>query len=381
MTSDSLANSQLVPDAAAFLDDLLPVEKLSPLEEPTISPSELLDFEAVAFPSDLLPENKTLSPEGSVAMSSKPGTPNPEGFLSLGNLLPPENIFAPQGEFTAPDATAPSPDMLPRVKPLSPEELLILSSEPITSGSADFLSAGEPLPPEEHAASPSEVSALDATAFLGNVLAVGRPSPPEESVASPGEPPVPDASAFLGDILSMDAPPTQDGLLAPSKALSIQRELDNDSAPRLGERAGSVVGQGILVSNLRLFVRFDQASEVSEMTRIFRLPGTPKWVCGLANLHGNLVPVLDIASFFNLPNEASEKTMLLVLGHEENALAVTVNGIPERLRFNENDRIPAPLIGEYLQPYVPGAFARGNDIWLELEHEKLLKTLAISLAS
>ena len=325
MTSDPLENSQLVPDAAAFLDDLLPVEILPPLEEPAALPSE----PPVPAASTLLADMQAM------------------------DMSPPVE---------EPPASPSEPD---------PEVLAYL---------AEMLAVEMPPPMEEAFASPSEPLAPDATAFLDGMQPAEQPLPQEEPAASPSEPLVPDATAFLGDLLSMNKASTPDGLLAPSEALSIKREID-ESVAKLGERAGSVVGQGVQVSNLRLFIRFDQASEVSEMTRIFRLPGTPKWVCGLANLHGNLVPVLDIASFLSLPNEAGEKPILLVLGHGENAVAIPVSGIPERLRFGEVDRIPAPLVGEHLQPYVPGAFTRGNDIWLELEHEKLLRTLAASLAS
>lgn len=192
---------------------------------------------------------------------------------------------------------------------------------------------------------------------------------------------VPDAAAFLIDALPPDGPPPSGGLVAPSEALSVTRERDDNSVSRAGIRAASITGQGVLVSNLRLFVRFDQASEVSEMVRLYRLPGTPQWIRGVANLHGNLVPVLDLASFFDLPPEVGEKHMLLVLGHGEAAVALIINGVPERLRFSNSDRIPTPLVGERLQPYVPGAFMRGSDIWLELEHERLLGALVALLTS
>jgi len=200
-----------------------------------------------------------------------------------------------------------------------------------------------------------------------------------DSLAS--DPLVPDASAFFLDALPPDEPPPSDGLVAPSEALSVARERDDSSVSSFRIRAAIATGQGVMVSNLRVFVRFDQASEVSEMVRLYRLPGTPKWICGLANLHGNLVPVLDLASFFNLPPETGEKPMLLVLGHGEAAVALIISGAPERLRFDDSDRIPAPLVGERLQPYVPGAFMRGNDVWLELEHERLLRAFAALLTS
>ncbi len=416
MTSDSLTNDKLTPDATAFLDDLLPGDESSSLTKPVALPIEMLVPDSATLYNNLLPEDKALPPEEPVAMSSGPGTSDPVDFLPLDKPLSPEEFVAPQNELPASDTSAFLADTQLIGMPSSLEEPAALPSELLAPDASAFLADTQPIdmssplkepaalpsellapdasaffvdtqpigmssPLKEPAALPSESLAPDASAFLAETQSIDMSSPLEEFAASPSEPFVPDASDFLGDILSMDKSSMPDGLLTPSEALSIARETGERNMLKSGKRADSITGQGVLVSNLQLFIRFDQASEVSEMTQIFRLPGTPKWVCGLVNLHGNLVPVLDIASFFNLPNDASEKSMLLVLGHEENALAVTVSGIPERLRFSEDDRIPAPLLGEYLQPYVPGAFTRGNDIWLELEHEKLLRTLAATLAS
>ena len=195
------------------------------------------------------------------------------------------------------------------------------------------------------------------------------------------DPLVPDATAFFIDALPPDEPPPSGGLVAPSVALSVARDCEDSGASRSGARVADAAGQGVMVGRLRLFVRFDQASEVADMARLYRLPGTPKWICGLANLHGNLVPVLDLASFFNLTPEAGEKPMLLVLGHGEAAVALIIDGVPERLRFGDSERITAPLVGERMQPYVSGAFMRSSDIWLGLEHERLLGTLAAALTS
>ncbi|MGE5466170.1 MAG: chemotaxis protein CheW [Ignavibacteria bacterium] len=202
----------------------------------------------------------------------------------------------------------------------------------------------------------------------------------------PAEVPVPDATGFLADLEfafePAAVPALDDGLLPPSQALAGECG-QGDAAPAAlpDARAAAHAGQGVLIGGLRLFLRFDQSSEISEMGPVYRLPGTPAWVRGVANLHGNLLPVVDLAGFFGLAEAGPGRPMLLVLGHGEAAVATIISGAPQRLRFAEEERVPAPLVGERLQPYVPGAFARGADIWLEFEHEQLLEALATALAS
>ena len=57
------------------------------------------------------------------------------------------------------------------------------------------------------------------------------------------------------------------------------------------------------------------------------LPGTPPHVLGLANIHGRLLPVFDVAQLLDVPSAPA--THLLVLGRDEFDLAVPVGAVTE----------------------------------------------------
>src|ERR1035437_4012618 len=67
---------------------------------------------------------------------------------------------------------------------------------------------------------------------------------------------------------------------------SKNRDLDDSSLLVSGESR-----QGFRIGELCLMIRYEDASELSEMPDIHRLPNAPDWFYGMANLHGKLIPV------------------------------------------------------------------------------------------
>jgi twitching motility protein PilI len=157
------------------------------------------------------------------------------------------------------------------------------------------------------------------------------------------------------------------------------------AAANLGQGVeGTVFRQGYRIGNVCLLTGYDTASELTEMLPMFRLPGTAGWVRGVVNLHGNVVPVFDLADLLNVQHVEDPKTgikpMLLVLGHSDSAAAVIIDGLPERRRFDDADRVEMGVVPPRLQGYVSRAFASGGDIWLDFEHGRFFDDMVPSMA-
>lgn len=222
---------------------------------------------------------------------------------------------------------------------------------------------------------------------------------PATAVAEDG---IPDATDFLMDGLLAgvdaalaDAVAAQPGtvapdfaaaadLLPPSVALgSAKVDLREGLAGAWGvDRSRTLSARlGFHIGDLRFVVSFDDASELSEMVTAYRLPNVPAWFRGLANLHGNLVPVFDVAAMIGFPVKADKDRMLLVLGHGSMAAGMLVNELPTRIRLESATAIDLPDLPDALKDCVPKAYLHGGDIWLELQYQRLFETAAARLAS
>ena len=93
--------------------------------------------------------------------------------------------------------------------------------------------------------------------------------------------------------------------------------------------------QGFRIGSVGLMIGHEDGSELTEMPTLYDLPHAPAWFMGMANLHGNMVPVFDLASYLGIEKQPVQREvarrMLLVLGHGAEAAGVMIDGLPQRL--------------------------------------------------
>ncbi len=176
--------------------------------------------------------------------------------------------------------------------------------------------------------------------------------------------------------------------MSPTTALTSRFEIDAGPGPGGAdkEKAGGaslLVGgesrQGFRIGELRLMMGYDDASELSEMVAVHRLPNAPDWFRGIANLHGKLTPVFDLALYFGIDRDTEARSMLLVLAHGVDAAGVVIDGLPERLRWSEEGRADVGAALERLVPHLRGACVIDGRLWFDLDPRSLLDALEQSI--
>ena len=142
--------------------------------------------------------------------------------------------------------------------------------------------------------------------------------------------------------------------------------------------------QGVRIGKVGLMLSYEDSSELTEVPELYYLPNSPAWVKGLANLHGNLIPVLDVAEYLGIEAQtdhsavhmpARAKNMLMVLGHGAEAAGVLVDGIPQRLTPLKRHKTDTDTAPELLLPHLRGAYFIDNQLWFDLDCSSLLTTL------
>lgn len=167
-------------------------------------------------------------------------------------------------------------------------------------------------------------------------------------------------------------------MLAPSEALLRGFEL----APEAAAAQASVelqLRQGFSVGSVNLMLRYEHGSELTEVPAVHRLPHAPAWLLGMANLHGALLPVFDLARLFNVAHKEGQRAMLLVLGHGADAAGVVIDGLPQRLRFDARNLSDPALIPTALEPVVERAALVDGRLWFDLDVVALLSALEQSI--
>ncbi len=140
--------------------------------------------------------------------------------------------------------------------------------------------------------------------------------------------------------------------------------------------------QGYRIGALRLLIKFDEATELMELPTIYRVPGAVRDIHGIANLHGNVVPVFSLHDKLGQASEGrrsiSEKSMLLVLGKRDRMAGVLIDGLPVRKRFLPEEACALNDIPDVMKNYASAAWRQSDGIWIDFDCASLLSELAFS---
>lgn len=120
----------------------------------------------------------------------------------------------------------------------------------------------------------------------------------------------------------------------------------------------------------------DDVREVVPLPPLTRVPGAAKWLLGLANVHGLLLPVSDLGALLGMPLAPNDRNArIMVFNSEQIPAALLVDEVSGLRQF-----VPADQRHEFaheateLAPYLLGAFARDGRPWLVLSLRKLAES-------
>lgn len=107
---------------------------------------------------------------------------------------------------------------------------------------------------------------------------------------------------------------------------------------------------------------------------VTRIPGVKPWVKGLANVRGQLLPMLDLRQFLGSGSTtAGRNTRIIIVNHKEIPAGLMVDEVLGFRRFADsefNSEPPQTVIR--CDSYLAGAFRRGGEVWPVLKLKNLV---------
>lgn len=145
--------------------------------------------------------------------------------------------------------------------------------------------------------------------------------------------------------------------------------------PHKEESQAQWQGLGFLIGGTRLVANLGEVAELMQVPRMTGLPAVKKWVCGIANVRGRLVPIIDMHEYLGMPTTLPvSQRRVLVIESEDIVAGLIVEqslGIQHFLEdsFEESDGKGLAA----LSPYVVGAFRHGGRVYHEVQLKAILK--------
>jgi twitching motility protein PilI len=109
---------------------------------------------------------------------------------------------------------------------------------------------------------------------------------------------------------------------------------------------------------------------------VTRIPGAKSWVKGLANVRGQLLPMLDLRHFLGSGATTSGRnTRVVVVNHRDIPAGLMVDEVLGFRRFAESEfNAEAPPTVIRCDSYLAGAFRRGGEVWPVLSLKSLVES-------
>ncbi len=109
---------------------------------------------------------------------------------------------------------------------------------------------------------------------------------------------------------------------------------------------------------------------------ITRIPGAKSWVKGLANVRGQLLPMLDLRQFLGSGATTPQRnTRVVVVNHREIPAGLIIDEVLGFRRFAESEfNAEAPPTVIRCDVYLAGAFRRGGEVWPVLSLKSLVES-------
>jgi len=139
--------------------------------------------------------------------------------------------------------------------------------------------------------------------------------------------------------------------------------------PRQEELKDAWTGMGFRLEGADAVVPLEQIHEILTIPVLTSIPGAKKWVKGIANVRGSLLPILDLRGFLGL-SESTETslTRILVVNHKEIFAGLIVDQIWGLKHFFLDQRVqqkeatlPGPSAA--MHPYIQQGFKDSGKVW------------------
>jgi purine-binding chemotaxis protein CheW len=160
-----------------------------------------------------------------------------------------------------------------------------------------------------------------------------------------------------------------------SRRWSFYRATDMETAAKAARSAtGSPQFVGFELAGQKYAFRIERIQEIVIPTGVTRIPEVPRYVDGVSNLRGTIIPIINLRVLFGLdPREADAEARTVVVNVGSRTMGCSVDSVSRVMRVAADQIQPAPdAVMASGRRYIDG-FARVSDeLFILLDVDQLL---------
>jgi len=129
-----------------------------------------------------------------------------------------------------------------------------------------------------------------------------------------------------------------------------------------------------------------RVQEIKGWSKVTTIPNTPSYICGVINLRGTIVPIIDLRVRFNLDHlEHGQMTVVVVvkvlsLHGKERTMGVVVDAVSDVYDVAETEIKPPPDFGSVISTeFIRGLATVDDKMVIVLDIDKLLNSKELAI--
>lgn len=147
-----------------------------------------------------------------------------------------------------------------------------------------------------------------------------------------------------------------------------------------GPAGGEWSGLAFTLADRRYLAPREDVREVLEMPGVTRVPGAKPWLLGVANVRGELLPIVDLGQFLGCQGTLHrESSRVVVLNDDELPAGFLVDAVGGFRGFRPEDQcheLADKAHDTRARQYLLGAFVRDSEEWQVFSLRKLARDAA-----
>ncbi|MBA2239001.1 MAG: purine-binding chemotaxis protein CheW [Lysobacter sp.] len=135
-------------------------------------------------------------------------------------------------------------------------------------------------------------------------------------------------------------------------------------------------GVGYRIGSRRLASGFEEVLEILPLPQVTPVPGAQPWMLGLANVRGNLLPVVDLKQFMDGERTVLHDSQRILLVRQPGGnVAVLIDELYGQRSFNDGQQIDAePLADGRFANFIERAYLQDDQPWAIFSLDRLART-------
>jgi len=138
------------------------------------------------------------------------------------------------------------------------------------------------------------------------------------------------------------------------------------------------------LANKDYAINIMQVKEIAKAGNFTYVPNTSPFVLGVYNLRGDIIPVIDLRIFFNIPVKMRKKDQvesMVIITVEEQTFGVVVDSIDKVVGISSSSiQPPHPIFGDVNIKYIHGVVENAGKLYVLLDVNKIFASKLSSVA-